>query len=117
MSGMSSAMSTHRYARIIPVLLLTVALGTASAQTKIVAPPNKYSPAEDVKVGREAEQQALKELPMLNDASVDEYIQGIGQRLVAAIPPEFQHPEFHYTFRVVDQKESNGFVLPGGLML
>jgi hypothetical protein len=109
-------MSTHRYARIIPVLMLTVALGTASAQTRIVAPANKYSPADDVKLGHEAEQQALKELPMLNDAAVDEYVNGIGQRLVAAIPPEFQHPEFHYTFRVVNQKEINAFALPGGPM-
>src|SRR6266581_3080514 len=127
MSGMSSAMSTHHYApRLAPlargkapavlVLLLTVALGTVSAQTRIVAPPNKYSPADDVKLGREAEQQALKELPMLNDPSVDEYVAGIGQRLVAAIPPEFQHPEFHYTFRVVNQKEINAFALPGGPM-
>jgi len=93
-----------------------VALGTASAQTKIVAPPNKYSPADDVKLGQEAAAQVQKELPLLNDASVDEYIAGIGQRLVRAIPPELQHPEFHYTFRVVNQKEINAFALPGGPM-
>jgi len=113
---MSSAMSTHRYARFVPVLMLTVALATVSAQTKIVAPPNHYSPADDVKLGKQAEAQALKELPMLNDPAVDEYVAGIGQRLVAAIPPEFQHPEFHYTFRVVNQKEINAFALPGGPM-
>jgi len=120
-------MSTHRYApRLTPfargkapaviVLLLTVALGTGSAQTKIVAPPNKYSPADDVKLGQEAAAQVQKELPLLNDASVDEYVAGIGQRLVRAIPPELQHPEFHYTFRVVNQKEINAFALPGGPM-
>jgi hypothetical protein len=98
------------------VLLLTVALGTASAQTKIVAPPNKYSPADDVKLGQEAAAQVQKELPLLNDASIDEYIAGIGQRLVRAIPPELQHSEFRYTFRVVNQKEINAFALPGGPM-
>src|SRR5258705_8858293 len=113
---MSSAMSTHRYVRIIPVLMLTVALGTASAQTSIVPPPNKYSPADDVKLGQEAAAQVQKELPLLNDASVDEYIAGIGQRLVRAIPPELQHSEFRYTFRVVNQKEINAFALPGGPM-
>ena len=41
---------------------------------------------------------------------------GIGQRLVRAIPPELQHPEFRYTFRVVNQKEINAFALPGGPM-
>ena len=109
-------MSTRLYIRIVPIFLLTVALGTASAQTQIVAPPNKYKVSDDVKLGKEAEAQALKELPLLNDPAVDEYVNGIGQRLVAAIPPEFQHPEFHYTFRVVNQKEINAFALPGGPM-
>ena len=108
-------MSTHRYA-IIPALLVTVALATAGAQTKIVPPPNNYPLADDVKAGQEASAQVMKELPMLNDAAIEEYVQGIGQRLVAAIPPEFQHPEFHYTFRVVNQKEINAFALPGGPM-
>src|SRR5690349_22560999 len=116
--GMSSAMSTFRHhGRLLPVLLLTVALGSASAQTHIVAPtPNKYKPADDVKLGQEAAQQVQKELPLLNDPSVEEYLAGIGQRLTRVIPPEYQHPEFRYTFRVVNQKEINAFALPGGPM-
>jgi len=109
-------MSTFRYARLAPVLILTVALGTASAQTHVTAPPNKYKPADDVKLGQEAAAQVQKELPLLNDGSVDEYVAGIGQRLVRVIPAEYQHPEFRYTFRVVNQKEINAFALPGGPM-
>ena len=110
-------MSTFRHqGRLLPILVLTVALGSASAQTHIVAPPNKYSPADDVKLGQEAAQQVQKELPLLNDASVEEYLSGIGQRLVRVIPGEYQHPEFRYTFRVVNQKEINAFALPGGPM-
>ena len=111
-------MSTFRHhGRLLPILLLTVALGSASAQTHIVAPtPNKYKPADDVKLGQEAAQQVQKELPLLNDPSVEEYLAGIGQRLVRAIPGEYQHPEFRYTFRVVNQKEINAFALPGGPM-
>src|SRR4030095_3415341 len=40
----------------------------------------------------------------------------VGQRLAAAIPPEFRHPEFRFTFDVVNQKEINAFALPGGPM-
>jgi Zn-dependent protease with chaperone function len=109
-------MSTFRYARLTPVLLFTVALGTASAQTHVVAPPNKYKPADDVKLGQEAAAQVQKELPLLNDGAVDEYVAGIGQRLVRVIPAEYQHSEFRYTFRVVNQKEINAFALPGGPM-
>jgi hypothetical protein len=110
-------MSTLRHIRIVPVLLLAVALGTANAQTHIVAPtPNKYKPADDVKLGQEAAAQAQKELPILNDAAVEEYVAGIGQKLTRVIPAEYQHPEFRYTFRVVNQKEINAFALPGGPM-
>ena len=110
-------MSTHRYIRVVSALMLALALASPSgAQTKIVPPANKYKPADDVKLGQEAAAQAQKELPMLNDAAVQEYVAGIGQRLVSAIPPELQHPEFRYTFRVVNQKEINAFALPGGPM-
>jgi hypothetical protein len=35
---------------------------------------------------------------------------------VRAIPAEFQHSEFRYTFDVINQKEINAFALPGGPM-
>jgi peptidase M48-like protein len=99
------------------VLTLCLSLTTLSiAQTRIVAPKNKYTVAEDVKLGREAAAQAKKELPMLNDGQVDDYVERVGQRLAQAVPPEFQHPEFRYTFDVVNQKDINAFALPGGPM-
>ena len=85
-------------------------------QTRIVAPQNRYPVSEDVKVGREAAAEATKELPLLNDSTLDNYIAQVGNKLTAAIPPEFRHPEFMYTFRVVNQKEINAFALPGGPM-
>ena len=110
-------MSTYRYAKILPALAVTVALTvSAAAQTKVVAPHTKYSPAQDVQLGQEAAAEVRKELPLLNDERVDEYVEDIGRRLVAAIPPEFRHPEFRYTFDVVNQKDINAFALPGGPM-
>src|SRR5205823_1711152 len=50
------------------------------------------------------------------DPTVTEYVNTVGFRLVDAIPPEYQHREFRYTFRVVNQKEINAFALPGGPM-
>src|SRR5688572_4465613 len=114
---MSSRVSTHRYGRIFPALAVAVALTwQAGAQTKIVAPKNNYSVADDVKLGREAADEVRKELPMLNDQRVDDWVENIGAGLVRAIPAEFQHREFRYTFEVVNQKEINAFALPGGPM-
>ena len=85
---MTSRVSTHRYGRIVPAfaVVLTVAC-QAFAQTKIVAPRNSYSVAEDVKLGREASAEVRKELPMLNDSRVDEWAEDIGATLVRAIDP------------------------------
>jgi hypothetical protein len=96
--------------------MLLAALSAASAQTKIVPPRNSYSISDDIKLGQEAAAQARKELPIFKDDTVHAYVEGIGARLVAAIPPEFGHPEFKYTFEVINQKEINAFALPGGPM-
>jgi len=99
------------------VLLVTMLAATvASAQTRVVPPKNSYTPAQDVELGRQAAAQAEQQLPILHDDAVTSYVESIGRRLVSAIPPELQHPEFHYTFRVVDVREINAFALPGGPM-
>ena len=96
---------------------LAVLVATAAAaQTAVTAPKNKYSPADDVKLGQEAAQQVQKELPVMRDEEVNSYLNAIGRRLVDSIPPEFQHPEFHYTFTGVNVREINAFALPGGPM-
>src|SRR6266852_6736349 len=86
------------------------------AQTKITYHSNKFSPADDVKLGRQAAAEAEQQFPLLRDAEVSAYVERVGQRLVAAIPPEFQHPEFHYYFKVLNASDINAFALPGGPM-
>ena len=98
------------------VALAFVASLTLGAQTKITAPSNKYSVADDVKLGREAAQEVEKQMPMLRDNQVDDYVEGIGERLVRNIPAEFRHNEFRYSFDVVNLREINAFALPGGPM-
>src|SRR5947209_12667960 len=73
----------------------------ALAQTRVVAPRNKYSTSDDVKLGQQATQQVYQQMPMLNDSYVRDYVNSVGRRLAAAIPPEFQHSEFRYTFDVI----------------
>ena len=106
-----------RAARTQAAILAVVLSATiASAQTKITPPKNKYDPQEDVKLGREAAAQVEQQLPLLRDDNVTSYVSDIGQRLAAVIPAELQHPEFRYTFKVVNVKEINAFALPGGPM-
>jgi predicted Zn-dependent protease len=98
------------------ILAVVLSASIASAQTKITPPKNKYSPEDDVKLGREAAAQVEQQLPVMRDDNVTSYVSDIGQRLVAAIPADLRHPEFRYTFKVVNVKEINAFALPGGPM-
>src|SRR5438105_12302162 len=86
------------------------------AQTKNTYHPNKFKPADDVRLGRQAAAEAEQQFPLLRDAEVGAYVERVGQRLVAAIPPEFQHPEFRYYFKVLNASDINAFALPGGPM-
>jgi hypothetical protein len=95
--------------RALPILVL-------AAQTLITPPPNSYSPAEDVKLGLQAAEQAERQLPLLKDDAVSSYVERLGDRLVGAIPPELQHEEFRYSFKTVNVREINAFALPGGPM-
>ncbi|MGI8554756.1 MAG: M48 family metallopeptidase [Pyrinomonadaceae bacterium] len=88
----------------------------AFGQTRIVAPNNKYSVQDDVKLGQQAAREVEQQMPMLNDYQSQQYLQSVGERLVAAIPPEYQHPEFRYTFKIVNAADINAFALPGGPM-
>jgi hypothetical protein len=111
-----TALLSHPYRQLITAVMLTASVATASAQTQITPDKNKYTPAQDVQIGQEAAQEVRRELPLLNDNRVDEYIEGIGRNLAQAIPEQFRHPEFRYSFEVVNQAEINAFALPGGPM-
>src|SRR5262245_10761354 len=103
-----------RLAMISAAVALSVAID--ASQTRVTAPKNKYSPADDVKLGQEAARQVEQQLPIMHDQQVNGYLNRIGQRLVENIPSEFRHPEFHYTFTGVNVREINAFALPGGPM-
>ena len=47
---------------------------------------------------------------------MDDYVERVGQRLAESIPAEFRHPEFRYSFDVVNVSDINAFALPGGPM-
>jgi Zn-dependent protease with chaperone function len=87
-----------------------------AAQTQIKYHSNKFSIQDDVKLGRQAAQEAEQQFPLLNDSQVQSYVERVGERLVAAIPQQFQHPEFDYFFKVVNARDINAFALPGGPM-
>jgi Zn-dependent protease with chaperone function len=87
-----------------------------SAQTKISAPRNKYTPEQDVQIGREAAAEARKQYPVIQDSALAGYLDRLGKRLVAAAPSDLNNPVFEYSFTPVNLKDINAFALPGGPM-
>ena len=99
----------------VALVLLLMPLA-AFGQTKISYHKNKFKPEDDVRLGRQTAAEAERKLQVIPDPQLTAYVERVGERLVAAIPQEFQHPEFHYYFKVVNAREINAFALPGGPM-
>lgn len=70
---------------------------TAFGQTRIAMPKNKYKIEDDVKLGQQAAQQAEQQFPLLRDGTITDYVATVGDRLVDAIPAEYQQPQFRYS--------------------
>jgi beta-barrel assembly-enhancing protease len=111
-------MARWRRTSLTPCIALLFFTVMAVAQgTKITPPKNNYKPSDDVQIGREAATEVSRQLPLLPENSdVDSYVERVGANLAAAIPAEFQHPEFRYSFSVVNASDINAFALPGGPM-
>src|SRR6185436_886394 len=80
---------------------------SAFSQTKIVYHSNKFKLEDDLKLGRQAAQEAERQMPILRDRDATDYVARVGQRLVEAIPAEFQHPEFRYYFKIINASDIN----------
>jgi len=102
--------------RTSATLAIVLAATLVAAQTRITPPPNKYTPAQDVELGLKAAAEARQQMPVMRDDEVTSYVEDVGRRLVAAIPPDLRRPEFRYSFEVVNVREINAFALPGGPM-
>jgi Zn-dependent protease with chaperone function len=101
---------------VLAMLAIFVMPISAFAQTQIKYHSNKYSIQDDVKLGRQAAAEAEQQFPLMRDREVEEYVEDVGRRLVAAIPEQFQHREFQYFFKVINARDINAFALPGGPM-
>lgn len=66
--------------------------------------------SDEVRVGREASESVEAEIGTLDDPALQAYVEGIGKKLLRALP----YREFAYRFAIVDQMEPNAFALPGG---
>jgi hypothetical protein len=111
-------MATKPLSERMMALLVVCCLPVTSlfAQTVVKLPKNRYTPEQDVQIGREAAAEVRQQYPIIKDDRITTYLTMLGDRLVAAAPPELKKPEYEYSFTPVNLKEINAFALPGGPM-
>ena len=97
-------------------VLLVCAVAMLGAQTTIKLPKNKYTPKQDVDLGKEAAAEIEQQYPVIKNDRIQSYLTGLGDRLVAAAPAELKQSVYEYSFTPVNLKEINAFALPGGPM-
>ena len=69
-----------------------------------------FTAADDRRAGREAAESVESEIGVLDDPTLQAYVDGIGRKLLRGLPRR----DFAYRFAIVDQMEPNAFALPGG---
>ena len=82
------------------------------AQHKLKPGFNLFSKEQDVQLGKEAAAQVEKQMELVKDPNLNNFINGITKRLIAV--PEADAQSFQYSFKVVNEKSINAFALPGG---
>jgi predicted Zn-dependent protease len=71
---------------------------------------NLFSEAQEIRMGRDADQQISASLGLYPDQELADYVEDLGLRLAA----NSERPNLPWTFRVLDDPTVNAFALPGG---
>ena len=71
---------------------------------------NLFSSQQDVQLGKEAQSQIERKMPVIHNSAVSQYLISIGQRLARSR----YAGNWPYTFGLVADKNVNAFSLPGG---
>jgi predicted Zn-dependent protease len=113
-----------------PFLSVTIALGIAIGQPMMAQASwldllrggvqvfqgiqiTRMSDAQETELGQQINQQiTTKQVRLIRDARINEYVNQIGQRLAA----KSERPNLRYTFQVVDDNAINAFATMGGFV-
>lgn len=105
----TSFLETRLLAVVCALALIAPAV---QAQTRVQSGFNLFSPEQDLEIGTHSAADAERQLPMVQNARVNDFVSRIGERLAA----HAGGPRFPYRFRVVNASDLNAFALPGGFV-
>lgn len=84
----------------------------ADARTPLRPGWNLFTPEQDIQIGQQASARIGRQVLLLNDPLVDDYLDALGKKL-ASYAPGYKFP---YRYRCVNDENINAFALPGGFI-
>ena len=112
LDAIPDANGTRKVRRPGLVMCLFLLVSPAWGQTKVKPGFNLFSAEQDVEIGKQSATEVEKQLPVLKNSMVQNYVAGIGDRLAKVV----QGAEYPYQFKVINVSDVNAFALPGGFM-
>ncbi len=109
--------ATKNLPTLAVVLAVVLAVGTpllAQGPHSFQPGFNLFSKQQDVQLGQESAAQVRKQMTIIQDPVLTDYVNRVGKRLMAS--QEAQASGFPFTFEVVADPSINAFALPGGPM-
>jgi Zn-dependent protease with chaperone function len=99
--------------RSLALLLACAVLALAASQKKLPKPGwNLFTKQQDIDLGREYARQVERQMYVVPDKELTDYVNRVGMRLVR----QGQLDDYPYYFKVVQEDSINAFALPGGPM-
>jgi len=68
------------------------------------------SEEDEIELGRQAAEEAMRTIGVVDDQGLQSYVQGVGSRIAT----QSERPNLPWTFRVLDDPTPNAFAFPGG---
>lgn len=96
----------------LPFLVLAVLVFQGCAVNPVTGKQNfvMMSESQELAMGRQANAQISEQMPMVENAALQAYVQRIGEELAR----NSHRSNLEYRFQVVDSADINAFALPGG---
>src|SRR5919198_33974 len=70
------------------------------------------SESQEIEMGRQAAQQTVQQIGLVDNPELQTYVQQLGAKLAASS----ERPNLPWSFKVVDDASPNAFALPGGFI-
>jgi predicted Zn-dependent protease len=92
------------------IVVMAVAPALLASRTQLKPGWNLFSADQDIQIGKRLSAEVPKQMPLLDDKRVDDYLNKLGHHLAEHAPGY----HYDYQYRAVNSSAINAFALPGG---